>query len=40
MKVRASLRSLLRRPGARLVRRRGRRSVTNERAPRFTGRQG
>ncbi|MEU2198692.1 type B 50S ribosomal protein L36 [Isoptericola sp. NPDC019482] len=40
MKVRASLRSLKRLPGAKVVRRRGRTFVINEQNPRFKARQG
>ncbi len=40
MKVRSSLRSLARKPGAQVVRRRGRVFVINRRNPRGTGRQG
>ncbi|MGO1390844.1 MULTISPECIES: type B 50S ribosomal protein L36 [Brachybacterium] len=39
MKVRSSLRSLARMPGAQVVRRRGRIYVINKKNPRFTGRQ-
>lgn len=39
MKVRSSLRSLARKPGAQVVRRRGRIYVINKRNPRWTGRQ-
>ncbi|MAT60720.1 MAG: 50S ribosomal protein L36 [Micrococcales bacterium] len=40
MKVRASLKSLKKKPGAQVVRRRGRVYVTNKKNPRFKGRQG
>jgi large subunit ribosomal protein L36 len=40
MKVRSSLRSLARKPGAVLVRRGGRLRVINRRDPRWSGRQG
>jgi large subunit ribosomal protein L36 len=40
MKVRASLKSLKRKPGAQVVRRRGRVYVINKREPRFKARQG
>lgn len=40
MKVRASLRSLARQPGAQVVRRRGKVFVINRRNPRMKGRQG
>ena len=40
MKVRNSLRSLKSRPGAQVVRRRGRTYVINKQDPRFKGRQG
>lgn len=40
MKVRASLRSLARKDGAIVVRRRGKTYVINKRNPRFKGRQG
>lgn len=40
MKVRNSLRSLKKQPGAQIVRRRGRLYVINKRNPRFKGRQG
>jgi large subunit ribosomal protein L36 len=40
MKVRSSLRSLSRKPGAQVVRRRGRVFVINRRSPRNTARQG
>ena len=40
MKVRASLRSLARQPGAQVVRRRGKIFVINKRNPRMKGRQG
>ncbi|MFE5338708.1 type B 50S ribosomal protein L36 [Isoptericola sp. NPDC056578] len=40
MKVRASLRSLKRLPGAKVVRRRGRTFVINKQNPRFNARQG
>ena len=40
MKVRASLRSLKRLPGAKVVRRRGRTFVINKKNPRFKARQG
>jgi large subunit ribosomal protein L36 len=39
MKVRASLRSLVNKPGAQVVRRRGRIYVINKKDPRFKGRQ-
>ena len=39
MKVRSSLRSLVRKPGAQVVRRRGRIYVINTKDPRFKGRQ-
>ncbi|MGO1198402.1 MAG: type B 50S ribosomal protein L36 [Dermabacteraceae bacterium] len=39
MKVRSSLRSLARKPGAQVVRRRGRLYVINKKDPRFKGRQ-
>lgn len=39
MKVRASLRSLAAKPGAQIVRRRGRIYVINPRNPRWKGRQ-
>lgn len=39
MKVRSSLRSLVARPGAQVVRRRGRLYVINKTEPRFKGRQ-
>lgn len=40
MKVRASLKSLARQPGAQIVKRRGRVYVINKRNPRMKGRQG
>ena len=40
MKVRSSLRSLAARPGAQVVRRRGRLYVINKRNPRVKARQG
>ncbi|WP_374928638.1 ribosomal protein bL36 [Kytococcus sedentarius] len=40
MKVRASLRSLARQPGAQVVRRRGRTYVINRQNPRMKGRAG
>ncbi|GAA3285441.1 type B 50S ribosomal protein L36 [Nesterenkonia halobia] len=40
MKVRNSVKSLKRRPGAQVVRRRGRTYVINKRDPRFKARQG
>ncbi len=40
MKVRASLKSLKKKPGAQVVRRRGRVYVVNKKNPRFKGRQG
>jgi large subunit ribosomal protein L36 len=40
MKVRASVRSLARRPGAQVVRRNGRTYVINRKDPRFKVRQG
>lgn len=40
MKVRQSLRSLKSRPGAQVVRRRGRTFVINTKNPRFKARQG
>lgn len=40
MKVRNSLRSLKKLPGAQVVRRRGRVYVINKQQPRFKGRQG
>ena len=40
MKVRASIRSLARQPGAQVVRRRGRVYVINRLNPRMKGRQG
>ncbi|MBV7412412.1 50S ribosomal protein L36 [Dermabacteraceae bacterium P13115] len=40
MKVRASIRSLVRKDGAQVVRRRGRIYVINKKYPRFKGRQG
>ncbi len=40
MKVRNSLRALKKKPGAQVVRRRGRVYVINRRDPRFTARQG
>jgi large subunit ribosomal protein L36 len=40
VKVRASLKSLKRKPGAQVVRRRGRVYVINKREPRFKARQG
>ncbi|MFC7431052.1 MULTISPECIES: type B 50S ribosomal protein L36 [Agrococcus] len=40
MKVRASLKSLARQPGAQVVRRRGKVFVINRRNPRMKGRQG
>ncbi|MDR7279600.1 50S ribosomal protein L36 [Catenuloplanes atrovinosus] len=40
MKVRSSLRSLARKPGSQVVRRRGRVTVVNRRNPRWNGRQG
>lgn len=40
MKVRASLKSLARQPGAQVVRRRGTVFVINKRNPRMKGRQG
>ncbi|QGN33212.1 type B 50S ribosomal protein L36 [Microlunatus sp. Gsoil 973] len=40
MKVRNSVRALKRRPGAQMVRRRGRVFVINRRDPRFKARQG
>ncbi|WP_024799441.1 type B 50S ribosomal protein L36 [Nocardia sp. BMG51109] len=40
MKVRNSLRSLKDKPGAQVVRRRGRTYVINKRDPRFKARQG
>lgn len=39
MKVRSSIRDLARRPGAQVVRRRGRLYVINKKEPRFKGRQ-
>lgn len=39
MKVCSSLRSLVRKPGAQVVRRRGRVYVINKKDPRFKGRQ-
>lgn len=39
MKVRSSLRSFAARPGAQVVRRRGRLYVINKKEPRFKGRQ-
>ncbi|GIF78142.1 hypothetical protein Asi02nite_76600 [Asanoa siamensis] len=40
MKVRTSLRSLARKPGAKVVRRRNRVLVLNRKNPRWSGRQG
>lgn len=40
MKVRASLRSLAKQPGSKVVRRRGRIYVINKQNPRWKGRQG
>ncbi len=40
MKVRNSLRSLTKQPGAQVVRRRGRTFVINKQNPRYKGRQG
>lgn len=40
MKVRASLKSLKKKPGAQVVRRRGKVFVINKREPRFKARQG
>ena len=40
MKVRASLKSLKKKPGAQVVRRKGRIYVINKQNPRFKGRQG
>lgn len=40
MKVRASIRSLARKDGAKVVRRRGKTYVINKRNPRFKARQG
>ncbi|MDR7323040.1 MULTISPECIES: 50S ribosomal protein L36 [Catenuloplanes] len=40
MKVRSSLRSLVRKPGSQVVRRRGRVTVVNRANPRWNGRQG
>jgi large subunit ribosomal protein L36 len=40
MKVRNSLRSLKDKPGAQVVRRRGKTYVINKKEPRFTARQG
>lgn len=40
MKVRNSIRSLKRQPGAQVVRRRGRTFVINKQNPRMKGRQG
>lgn len=40
MKVRASLKSLAKQPGSKLVRRRGHLHVINKRNPRFKARQG
>lgn len=40
MKVRNSLRSLKNKPGAQVVRRRGRLFVFNKKDPRYKGRQG
>ena len=40
MKVRNSLRSLKNKPGAQVVRRRGKLDVINKKDPRFKGRQG
>lgn len=40
MKVSNSVKSLKRRPGAQVVRRRGRTYVINKRGPRFKARQG
>ncbi|OJX94784.1 large subunit ribosomal protein L36 [Salana multivorans] len=40
MKVRASLRSLAKQPGSKVVRRKGRIYVINKQNPRFKGRQG
>lgn len=40
MKVRASIRSLAKQPGAQVVRRRGKVFVINKQNPRFKGRQG
>ncbi|GIF50852.1 hypothetical protein Afe04nite_53910 [Asanoa ferruginea] len=40
MKVRTSLRSLRRKPGAKVVRRRNRIMVLNRKNPRWSGRQG
>ncbi|MDE0572867.1 50S ribosomal protein L36 [Demequina sp. B12] len=40
MKVRASIRSLARKEGSIVVRRRGKTYVINKRNPRFKGRQG
>ncbi|WP_454295478.1 type B 50S ribosomal protein L36 [Salana multivorans] len=40
MKVRASLKSLAKQPGSKVVRRKGRLYVINKLNPRFKGRQG
>ncbi|TPW73485.1 ribosomal protein bL36 [Schumannella sp. 10F1B-5-1] len=40
MKVRASIRSLARQPGAQVVKRRGKMFVINKKNPRMKGRQG
>lgn len=40
MKVRASIRSLARQPGAQVVKRRGKIFVINKKNPRMKGRQG
>ncbi|HEX3785578.1 MAG TPA: type B 50S ribosomal protein L36 [Pseudonocardiaceae bacterium] len=40
MKIRQSLRALKNKPGAQVVRRRGRTFVINKKNPRFTARQG
>jgi len=40
MKVRASLKALRKKPGAQVVRRKGRIYVINKQNPRFKGRQG
>lgn len=40
MKVRSSIRSLVRQPGAQVVRRRGKLYVINKKNPRMKGRQG
>ncbi len=40
MKVRASLKSLAKQPGSKVVRRKGRLYVINKQNPRFKGRQG